>query len=458
MKKQTKKSFLIFSAIASSAFLFATSFAAKQSFLFPFANGNEYVQSGNHYARVAPTETESGVKEYYVSCDDHQHYVLEDGKMYFRGVHYSDANNIQIIIANYTSSFNKGSNFLAKDDDGYFDINQTDSTVTQAGWFSQAFVEGKYRLITACFPNAAQDGQIWVIKADSLLTDDDGVKYHVDKDYRFTFSSSRGSWKMETPSMIPDGNWSYDTSLTAPRVDMEDDRYISASIPTFDISSTSVGYNASGVIQVNCDLNLGEGIYTDGGSFDISEVRVYKNDELTPIHGIQYYHTESGTSLLSMSLGSAAADAAGDVLRFVAGSVFKITINDVTYSRKLAKDTYYSFDGSHWACTFASNLPILPVSDNVQWNMIFIRCGNIFHVAGDTAASFNGTMKLNGETVNGTVTATSSGFYISGIGTLNGTSFTFSMSKYSTITSNSITALMLSDYNVSFNGTSFSWN
>lgn len=458
MKRPTKKAFLIFSTTISATLLFATCFALKQSPLSLFVKGDEYVQNGNHYARVAPTETESGTKEYYVGCDDHQHYVLEDGKMYFRGVHYSNETNIMIKIANYTSTFNNGNNFLATDTG--FNINQTDSTVAQAGWFSQAFVDGQYgyRLLTACFANAAVDGQIWVIKANSLLTDSDGVEYRVDKDYKFVYSASNTSWAMETVSTIPNGNWSYDTSLVAPVVDMEDDRYIAPDITTFDISSTSTGYTASNVIQVNCDLNLGEGIYTDGGSFDISGLRVYKNDILAPVGSIQYFHTDSGTSLLSMNLGDASADKAGDVLRFVADSVLTITINDVTYSRKLAKDTYYLFNGSTWVCCFAANLPILPVAGNVEYNMIFIQCGNLFHVAGDTNASFAGTMKLNNEVVNGTVTATSSGFYFSGFGTLKDTSFTFSISKYSAITSNGITALILSDYNVAFDGSTFAWN
>ena len=135
-------------------------------------HAEDYISSGNHYARRAPTENESGVKEYYVSCDDHRHYVLEEGKMYFRGIHYSNASCIQIIIANYTSTFNNGNNFLATDSS--FNINQTDSTVSQAGWFSQGFVDGKYRLLTPSFASAAVDNQVWVIKADSLLTDSEG--------------------------------------------------------------------------------------------------------------------------------------------------------------------------------------------------------------------------------------------------------------------------------------------
>jgi hypothetical protein len=379
--------------------------------------------------------------------------------MYFRGVHYSNATNIMIKIANYTSTFNNGNNFLATDTG--FDINQTDSTVAQAGWFSQNFVDGQYgyRLLTACFANAAVDGQIWVIKANSLLTDSEGVEYRVDKDYKFVYNASNTSWAMETVSTIPNGNWSYDTSLVAPVVDMEDDRYIAPAITTFDISSTSTGYTANNVIQVACDLNLGEGIYTDGGIFDISGLRVYKNDILAPVGSIQYFHPDSGTSLLSMNLGGASADKAGDVLRLVAGSIFKITINDVTYSRKLAKDTYYLFNGSAWVCCFAANLPILPVAGNVEYNMVYVNCGNLFKVADNTEASFVGTMKLNNETLGSfNIYASTGGFFVNGIGTLKDTSFTFSISKYSAITANGITALILSDYNVAYNGSTFAWN
>lgn len=458
MKSKTKKTFLMaFVAVALPISLMASTLLTSNKFNpFNFVKGVANVESGNHYARIDATETRSGVMEYYVSCDDHQHYVLENGKMYFRGVHYSDKNNIQIIIANYTSTFNNGSNFLATDSG--FNINQTDSTVAQAGWFSQAFIDGKYRLLTACFPNDAVDGQIWVIKANSLLTDSDGIEYRVDKDYRFVFSSSAGSWTMETTSLIPSGNWTYDTSLVAPFVDIEDDRYIAPNIQSFDISSTQVGYNASNVIQVGCDLSLGEGVYTDGGSFDLSDVRVYKNDVLTPLGGIQYFHTESGTSLLSMNLGSATGTASGDVLRFVAGSIFKITIGDVTYSRQLEKDTYYLFNGSNWTCSYGANLTILPVSGNVQYNMVYVNCGNLFGVSGDTTGSFAGSLKLNDVEISGfNVMAAAGGFYFNGMGTIAGTSFTFSIAKYSSITANGRTALLLSDYNVSFDGTSFSW-
>ena len=459
MKKQTQKVFLTTSTVLATTFLFGTLFALNSRTLSSFVKGDEYVQSGNHYARVAPTENESGVKEYYVSCDDHNHYVLEDGKMYFRGVHYSNATNIMIKIANYTSTFNNGSDFLATATG--FNIDQTDSTVTQAGWFSQNFLDGQYgyRLLTVCFANDAVDGQVWVIKANSLLTDSEGVEYRVDKDYRFTYSASTSSWTMVTPSLIPNGNWTYNTSLVPSQVDMEDDRYISPVMPNFDISNTSVGYNASSVIQVNCDLNLGEGIYTNGGSFDLSGVKAYKNDVLTSIGSIQYFHTDNGTSLLSMNLGSASGEADGDILRLVAGSIFKITINDVTYSRILQKDTYYRYNGSNWSTCLAANLPILPVAGNVEYNMVYVNCGNIFKVADNTEASFTGTMKLNNEALESFhIYASTGGFFVNGIGTLKDTSFTFSISKYSAITANGITALILSDYNVAFDGSTFAWN
>ena len=424
----------------------------------PSSNDGVFVENGNHYARKAPTATQGGVKEYYVSCDDHEHYVLEDGKMYFRGVHYSNSSAIQVIIANYTSTFNNGNNFLANDSG--FNINQTDSTVSQAGWFSQGFVEGKYRLLTACFANAAVDGQIWVIKANSLLTDSDGKEYLVDKDYRFTYSAGSSSWTMNTESMIPNGNWAYNTSLVAPNVDMEDNRYIAPDVPTFDISTASTGYTTNSVIQINCDLDLGSGIYTDGGVMDITDVRVYKNDVLTSLNSIQYFHTEGGTSLLSMNLGSAAATDAGDILHFVAGSIFKITLNEVTYLRELEKDTYFIYDGSKWVRCLGANLTVLPVSGNVEYNMIYINCGPMFGVASDTSAYFTGTMKLNDVALTSySVTAASGGgFFISGIGTLKDTSFTFSISKNSTVTANGVTALLLSDYNVRFDGSVFSWN
>lgn len=163
MKSKTKKTFLMaFVAVALPISLMASTLLTSNKLNpFNFVKGVANVESGNHYARIDATEARSGVREYYVSCDDHQHYVLENGKMYFRGVHYSDKNNIQIIIANYTSTFNNGSNFLATDSG--FNINQTDSTVAQAGWFSQAFVDGKYRLLTACFPNDAVDGQFYFL-------------------------------------------------------------------------------------------------------------------------------------------------------------------------------------------------------------------------------------------------------------------------------------------------------
>ena len=91
--------------------------------------------------------------------------------------------------------------------------------------------------------------------------------------------------------------------------------------------------------------------------------------------------------------------------------------------------------------------------------MVFIQCGNLFNVSGDTNASFTGTMKLNGTTLTSyNVMGNASGFFINGIGTLKGTSFTFSLSKYSTINCNNKQVIILSDYNVRFNGTSFIWN
>ena len=100
------------------------------------------------------------------------------------------------------------------------------------------------------------------------------------------------------------------------------------------------------------------------------------------------------------------------------------------------------------------------MSGNVEYDMVYINCGNVFGVSQDTTASFVGAISLNGTTLNSfSVTAAGGGgFYVNGMGTLKGTSFTFSISKYSSIRVNNVGLLLLSDYSVFFDGSTFRWN
>ena len=398
-----------------------------------FDDGLVAEHSGSHYDYLPFTATSNGTSQFW-ECDIcHQIKTLENGLFSIEKVRYSDSKTLQIELP---SLINIGKNFLAQDEG--FNILQDGST-QQGGWFGYVTSDNNESTISVNFNNESNVGDKYLLLKNSLITDINGNKYKLDKDYAFAYGSS--GWVMETEPTIPAGVWV--EKGVAPSVSEDDFRCI---MYTFDLLDASLGYTDKSHVQESIDLELSA---DDGVVLDTSGLVVKRNDVDITI-GAQYFQSH----ILSFNLGFDDAEA-GDILTIAKDSVIKLQLGDNTISRKIKNDIAYVYNGTgQWRRAKIVEFG-LPSSTHVQWGMALLQDENYFGVSVDTNCFYTGSVKFNGVEYGGLPQGATLGLYFNGLTIEPG--FTMNIAKGTYFDCNYVLIITMQEYSVSWDGSKWSY-
>ena len=398
-----------------------------------FDDGRKVEHVGSHYDYLPFSATQNGTSQYW-ECDVcHKIYLLEDGLFSIEKVRYSNANTLQLELPSF---INIGKNFLATD--AGFNVMQGGST-QQAGWFGYDTTDQNESIISVHFNNNSNEGDVYCLNINSLITDANGKEYRLDKDYCFAYEND--AWKMETEPTVPAGTWQEKGS--APAVSDDDIRSVMYSI---DLNQSTLGFTNARYIQEQIDIEVEA---DDGISFDTTGLIIKRNGEAITV-GAQYFQSH----IISFDLKEDNAEA-GDLIIIEKGSVLKLNVGDKVINRKISSDIAYQFNGTgQWRRAKIVEFG-LPSTTHVQWNMVLLQGENYFNVSGDTNCYYTGSVLANGYEYSGLPQGSTSGLYFSSLSI--GEGFTFEISKGTTFDCNNILVITLKDYKVSWNGSTWAF-